>query len=246
MNTITVTELSTYYEDTLILDNINFNVKTGDIFAISGPSGCGKTTLLNHLIGLLEPTHGSILIQGQDLTHAAEFERLAILKHMGVMYQSGALFSSLTLLENVMLPIEKGSALPEEACKALAMTKLHLVNLAAHAHKYPAEISGGMNKRAAIARALALDPAVIFLDEPSAGLDPATAYSLDALITELSQIMGITFIIVTHDVRSILAIANNMILLHDKKIIAQGAPAVLQHSHDERVKEFFEKGLPKR
>lgn len=239
---IRVNNLTTSYEDRTILSDLNFSVNKGDVFVITGPSGCGKTTLLNHLIGLLKPDHGDIFIQDKNIVTAEGRERIDILKNMGVMYQSGALFGAMTLLENVRLPLEEWTDLPLDAMNAICFNKLSLVNLLDAAYVLPAQISGGMRKRAAIARAMALDPAVLFLDEPSAGLDPVTSYELDQLILELSKSLQLTFVIVTHEVRSIMTIANNMIMLHDKQIIAQGHPHALQKHAHAYVKEFFDKG----
>lgn len=236
---ISVRHLSAQYEDRLILDDISLDIFPGERFAILGASGCGKTTLLNQMIGLQKPLCGDVIIDGDSIVSASESKRLDILKKMGVMYQSGALFGSMTLLENIGLPLEELTDLPKEAIKIIAHNKLKLVGLGDYSQFMPAEISGGMKKRAAIARAMALDPKILFLDELSAGLDPSTSAQLDRLVLDLSQALGITFVIVTHELPSIFSIANRVILLHDKKIVAIGNPLDLRNHENEVVRKFF-------
>ncbi len=230
------------YDGNVILDNISFNVKQGEVFVILGGSGCGKSTLLKHLIGLQPPFAGRIYIDGTDFVQADRDERFTVLRKIGVMYQSGALFGAMTLLENVRLPIEEFTDLPPEAMDIIAYTKLKLVGLQDYIHFMPSEISGGMKKRAAIARALALDPLIIFLDEPTAGLDPVTGSEIDELILQLSKSLGITFVIVTHELESIFAVGDRAIMLDkkSKNIIAEGTPKQLRDSHEnEDVRNFF-------
>lgn len=229
-----------YDENRVILDDISFDVKAGEIFIILGGSGCGKTTLLHHMIGLLTPAAGKIYIDNADIVRAQGPERLKILERIGVMYQSGALFGSMTLLENVRLPLEEFTKLPSDAMDIVARDKLKMVGLGDFCDYLPAEISGGMKKRAAIARAMALDPKILFMDELSAGLDPITSAQLDQLILDLSNILGNTFVLVTHELPSIFAIGQRCIMLHDKKIIAEGNPKTLRDDCDNVfVRQFF-------
>lgn len=230
------------YGNKILLDKVSFHVNRGEVFVILGGSGCGKSTLLKHLIGLYPPMSGSILFGRNNLVTAAGAERDRILRQFGVMYQSGALFGSMTVLENVRLPLDEFTNLPMEAKELVALMKLKLVGLEAAAAKSPADLSGGMQKRAAIARAMALDPEILFLDEPSAGLDPITSAGLDDLINHLSAELGITFVVVTHELASIMAIADRVIMLdaNARTIIAEGDPADLRdHSPNPWVRQFF-------
>jgi phospholipid/cholesterol/gamma-HCH transport system ATP-binding protein len=223
----------------VIFRDVSFEVAAGEVFVILGGSGCGKSTLMRQLIGLLPPTAGEIEIYGHRFTEAA---RRVILREIGVAFQSGALFGSLNLLGNVMLPLEMFTDLTREAREAVARLKLDLVGLADAALLLPAEISGGMAKRAAIARALALDPPLIFLDEPSAGLDPITSAGLDRLILDLRRDVGATFVVVTHELASILAIADRCIMLdrNAQGMIAEGDPKLLRDTSERpEVRAFF-------
>ncbi len=225
-----------------VFEDVSFQVRQGEIFVILGGSGCGKSTLLKLLIGLFPPTHGRALVLGQDLARLTGKPRRAALARIGVMWQQGALLGSLSLLENVALPMEQHTALPREAREALARAKLGLVGLGEAAAKLPAEISGGMLKRAGIARALALDPEILFLDEPGAGLDPVTSAGLDKLIMSLSREAGTTCVVVTHELQSILAIGDRCIMLdrEARGIIAEGDPRQLRDSSEvPKVRAFF-------
>jgi phospholipid/cholesterol/gamma-HCH transport system ATP-binding protein len=239
---ITVKSLKIGYSAKVLMEQLNFDVKRGEVFVILGGSGCGKSSLLKHMIGLYQPMAGEIWFGPDNLVTTYGEKRIRILRKFGVMYQSGALFGSLNLLENVKLPLDEFTDLPEDATQLIALTKLKLVGMETAAGKMPAELSGGMQKRAAIARAMALDPSILFLDEPSAGLDPVTSAGLDALIKDLSRNFGFTFVIVTHELQSIFAVADRVIMLdgRTKSIIGTGAPEDLKnHSPNPWVRQFF-------
>jgi len=241
---INVIDFTAAYGDNVIIENITFDVFKGEKFVILGGSGCGKTTLLKHMIGLYRPAKGSIIIEGENIAKAEGMERIGILKNIGVSYQSGALFGSMTVLENVMLPIQQYTDLSKESIDLIARMKLNLVGLSGSEDKMPSELSGGMIKRAALARAMALDPDILFLDEPSAGLDPITSAELDQLIIQLSKSLGVTFVIVTHELNSIYNIADRVIMLDKdtKGIIATGEPEYLRdNSEIPIVQKFFKR-----
>jgi len=222
----------------VIYENVSLSVNAGEIFVILGGSGCGKSTLMRQIVGLLPPASGNVEVLGHDM-YAAPGD---VLRHIGVTFQSGALFGSMSLLENVMLPLEMYTSLPKGARAEVARMKLGLVGLLGSEMLMPAEISGGMAKRAAIARALALDPPLLFLDEPSAGLDPVNSAGLDKLILELRGDLGTTFVVVTHELASIFAIANRCVMLDGagRGIIAEGDPRRLRDEEcNPVVRAFF-------
>ncbi|MBN1913698.1 MAG: ATP-binding cassette domain-containing protein [Candidatus Omnitrophica bacterium] len=233
------------YGETLVLKDIEFNVNKGDIFVIMGGSGCGKSTLLKVLIGLKEPRSGKVMYKDTDFWQAHPKKQIEIMRSFGVLYQGGALWSSLTLAENIALPLEMYTELSIAQIKEIVSLKLSLVGLSGYEEFYPAEISGGMRKRAGLARAMALDPQILFFDEPSAGLDPLSARLLDDLILQLSDTLGSTVILVTHELASIFAVGNNSVFLNaeTKTIIAAGDPKkLLKQSNDPRVIEFLTRG----
>lgn len=233
---IRVNNLTIGWGDVILQKNLTFDIGRGEVFAILGGSGTGKSTLLRFLIGLEQPIEGDIDIAGRGVPDLE-----AGLPPFGVMFQAGALFGSLTVGENVALPLEEWTDLPGDAVAAIARAKLKLVGLDGASEKFPSELSGGMKKRAAIARALALEPEIVFLDEPSAGLDPIMAADLDELIVTLSKGLGLTVVIVTHELESIFRIADRIIMLdkEEKTIIATGDPRELKKSEDQRVSDFF-------
>jgi phospholipid/cholesterol/gamma-HCH transport system ATP-binding protein len=241
---IEVDQLTLRYGENLIQRDLSFTVQQGDIFIIMGGSGCGKSTLLRHLIGLQEPASGRVCFSGQDLWAADDATHTAIQRRCGVLFQSGALWSSLTLSENIILPMTEIGGLKPAIARELAAVKLALVGLAGFEDFYPAEISGGMKKRAALARAMALDPDILFFDEPSAGLDPLSSAHLDELILELRASLGATIIVVTHELASIFAIGNNSVFLDasSKTMIAGGDPNTLALSGPDTVRAFLSRG----
>jgi phospholipid/cholesterol/gamma-HCH transport system ATP-binding protein len=231
-----VNELAIGWGDEVLAEGLAFHVDRGEVFAILGGSGSGKSTLLRFLVGLEEPMRGEIDLLGRG---RPDLERG--LPPFGVMYQNGALFGSMTTLENVALPLEEWTDLPPPAVASIARAKLRLVGLEGAGDKLPAELSGGMTKRAAIARALALDPPIVFLDEPGSGLDPITSTEIDDLVLTLARAMSLSVVLVSHEIESVLRIADRCILLHKdaRGIIAQGDPRELAESDDARVRDFF-------
>ena len=246
---IEVRELTMAYGDRVIQRDVSFTINRGDIFVIMGGSGCGKSTLLRHMIGLSAPARGDVLYDGQSFWAAEPADRDKMMRRIGVLYQSGALWSSMTLAENVALSLGEYTDLSPAQIRELVSLKLALVGLAGFEEFYPSEISGGMRKRAGLARAMALDPDILFFDEPSAGLDPISSNLLDELILELRASLGATVVIVTHELPSIFAIANNSVFLDSetKTMIAGGDPKeLLEHPPEPKVREFLTRGASKK
>jgi len=239
---IQVKDLVARYGEETILEGVSFEVYEGEIFVILGGSGCGKSTLLKHLIGLIRPYSGQVIIDGEDITHADSQGYHRLLRKIGILYQSGALFGSMTLAENIALPVVEYTDLSSDLVSALVRMKLSLVQLEGYEDYLPSEISGGMKKRAGLARAMALNPKILFFDEPSAGLDPVTSAGLDRLILHLNKSLGTTMVIVTHELQSILAVAQRVIMLDKgtKGIVAEGNPVHLREtSRNPLVWRFF-------
>ena len=239
---IQVRDLVAKYGEDIILDGISFDIYEGEVFGVLGGSGCGKSTLLKHLIGLLQPHSGQVIIDGDDIADCDEKKLQTVLRKIGVLYQSAALFGSMTLAENVALPVAEYTDLDKNTIDHLVHLKLNLVNLNGYENHLPSEISGGMKKRAGLARAIALNPKILFFDEPSAGLDPVSSAELDNLIISLNENLGTTMVIVTHELQSIFAVAHRVIMLHKEQrgIIATGDPQYLRdHSQNLFVKQFF-------
>ena len=242
---ITVTDLTMAYGDFVIQHDLTFTVNRGDIFIVMGGSGCGKSTLMRHLVGLKRPKTGRVLYGDKSFWECDEAQRLQMKQKFGVMYQSGALWSSMTLTENITLLLEQYTDLGPEQIRRVAALKLALVGLRGFEDFYPSEISGGMQKRAGIARAMAMDPEILFFDEPSAGLDPVSAKNLDDLILELRASLGTTMVIVTHELASIFAIGDNSVFLDPatKTMIAGGDPnTLLKECKDPTVHAFLTRG----
>lgn len=242
---ITVRDLTMAYGSFVVMRDLNFTINRGDIFIIMGGSGCGKSTLMKIMVGLKEPAKGEVLYGDVSYWEADPVERNRIMRHVGILYQAGALWSSMTLAENIALPLEQYTGLRPNQIREVASLKLSLVGLAGFEDFYPSEISGGMRKRAALARAMALDPDILFFDEPSAGLDPVSGHLLDELILELRESLGATVIVVTHELASIFTVGNNSIFLdpETKTMIASGDPhKLLAESRDPRVRNFLTRG----
>jgi phospholipid/cholesterol/gamma-HCH transport system ATP-binding protein len=242
---IEIRDLTMAYGSKVIQHDLNFDINRGDIFIIMGGSGCGKSTLLKHLIGLYTPAKGHIRVDGRDFFHASSAEQVAMRRRWGVTYQTGGLFSAMTLAENIAMPLSQYTDLPAAEIRNMARYKLALVGLAGFEDYYPSEISGGMQKRAGLARAIALDPDILFFDEPSAGLDPLSSQLLDELILQLRDSLGATVVIVTHELASIFAIGNNAVFLdpQSKTQLGVGSPHyLLENSPHENVRRFLSRG----
>ncbi len=238
---IVVKDLVTHYGETQVLDNVSLEVKRGEVLVILGGSGCGKTTLLKHMTGLLQPTAGQILYAGRDITLLDEEELAEVQRGIGIAFQSSGLFNSMTVGDNVALPLREYGDMDERLVKPLVRLKLSLVGLAHAENLMPDELSGGMRKRAGLARAIALDPPIVFFDEPSAGLDPIMASGLDDLVLELNHLLGITFVIVTHELDSIRKVADRALMLDQGRVVFCGAVAEAEASETPRVRQFFER-----
>jgi len=237
--------LTMAFGERVVQRDVSFSVGRGEVFIVMGGSGCGKSTLLKHLIGLLEPKEGEVFYGGESFTRADATERARFLRGVGVLYQKGALWTSMTLAENIALVLQQYTDLSEQRIREQASLKLALVGLEGFEEYYPSEISGGMQKRAGLARALALDPRILLFDEPSAGLDPITSRRLDELILELRDSLGATVLVVTHELPSLLAIGDDSVMLdaEAQTVIARGKPRdLLESCQDERVQRFLRRG----
>ncbi|HHI80816.1 MAG TPA: ATP-binding cassette domain-containing protein [Planctomycetes bacterium] len=236
--------IETNFDGRTVLKGVDLAVTKGEVFVILGPSGCGKTTLLRHLSGMLPPTLGIVQLFGRDLYTLKGKELAELRGRMGFSFQGGALLNSMSVLENVALPLRESTDLPWEKIERIARLKLDMVGLLHAAHLSPSSLSGGMKKRAAISRAIALDPELIFFDEPSAGLDPITAVEVDNLILKLNKVFGITMVVVTHDIPSAFLIADRMIMLHEGRVLARGTPDEIREMKDSKVQDFIHRALP--
>ncbi len=236
--------IETSFDGKTVLKGVDLAVSKGEVFVILGPSGCGKTTLLRHLSGMLPPTLGIVQLFGRDLYTLKGKELAELRGRMGFSFQGGALLNSMSVLENVSLPLRESTGLSWERIERIAKLKLDMVGLLQAGHLSPSSLSGGMKKRAAIARAIALDPELIFFDEPSAGLDPITAVEVDNLILKLNKVFGITMVVVTHDIPSAFMIADRMIMLNEGRVLARGTPDEIRENKDSKVQDFIHRALP--
>jgi phospholipid/cholesterol/gamma-HCH transport system ATP-binding protein len=242
---IRVEDLTLGYDGSPVQQGLNFSIRGGDVFVIMGGSGCGKSTVMRCLTGLLPPQGGRVLVDGESLWEVSEETRTRLMRRNGVMYQSGALWSSMTLIENIALPLEQYTRLDHDQIRDIAEFKLALVGLAGFGDHYPSAISGGMRKRVGVARAMALDPDTLYFDEPSAGLDPLSGRHLDELILRLRDSLGTTMVVITHDLDSIFTIADDAVFLdaETRTMLTTGNPRELRdHSDIERVREFLNRG----
>ncbi len=236
---IEVRGLKVSFGSTEILSDVSFTVSKGDVTVILGSSGCGKSTVLKHLLGLYPLKDGYISVLGHDISKLTEIEQQALYLRMGVFYQNGALLNSMTVAENVALPLAQHSNLPVDIIDDIVRMKLGLVNLGHAYHRYPSELSGGMLKRAALARAIIMDPPLLFCDEPGAGLDPVSLKALDELIINLKELLGMTIVMVTHEVSSIMRIANKIVYLQNGVVAFEGNPKDAYNCDVKSVREFF-------
>lgn len=236
---ISIRELVTHYDGRPILQGINLDIRRGETMVILGRSGCGKSTLLRHLVGLSAPTSGSIIIKGFDLTRMSETEQVPVRRKLGMLFQSAALFNSMTVAENVALPLREHTKLEPSTINIMARINLELVGLAGFENFTPDQLSGGMKKRAGLARAIAMDPEILCCDEPSAGLDPVVAVGIDNLILKLKRAFKMTTIVVTHELASVFLIADRIAMLHQGRIVALGTSDELRTSADSVVRQFL-------
>ncbi|MFQ5863804.1 MAG: ABC transporter ATP-binding protein [bacterium] len=236
---IQVKDLVVTYGPRTILNGINLDIYKGESIAILGRSGCGKSTLLRHIIGLAKPTRGQILIKGKNITTMSEDEKVEILKKVGMLFQSSALFNSMTIGDNVALPVREHTHLEESTIRIMTNMKLASVGLSGFENFKPSQLSGGMKKRAGLARAIAMDPEILFCDEPSAGLDPVVAAGIDDLILKLKKAYNMTIVVVTHALASVKIIADRIAMMHDGKIIAAGTQDELQDNPEKVIRQFF-------
>lgn len=240
---ISVENLTVGYGDNVVIQDLNFTINHGDIFVIMGMSGCGKSTIMRSIIGLMKPISGRILIEGTDIWALSPQARADMIKTFGVSYQSGALFSSMTIAENVALPMELETNMTAAEIKRKTYDKLKIVGLDKYGDLYPSEVSGGMVKRAALARAMALDPRILFFDEPSAGLDPIRSMELDSLIKQINRDTGATIVMVTHELQTIMDIANNSVYIYNRTVGAVGAPQqILTNTKNQEIVDFLTRG----
>jgi phospholipid/cholesterol/gamma-HCH transport system ATP-binding protein len=240
-NIIEVEDLIVEFSERKVLDKVNVQIRRGETMVILGGSGSGKTTLLRHMIGLERPSSGRILIRGRDITGLTEEEKYNILRKVGIVFQSSALFNSMSVGDNLALPLREHTRLEESTIQIMTKIKLEMVGLSGFENYMPSELSGGMKKRAAFARALSMDPEILFCDEPSAGLDPIIAAGLDQLILKLKQALKMTIVVVTHEMESMYTIADRLIMLHHGKVIFCGTVEEFKTCRNERVLQFIER-----
>jgi phospholipid/cholesterol/gamma-HCH transport system ATP-binding protein len=236
---ISIRHLMTHYGSRQILNDINLDIYRGETMVILGRSGCGKSTLLRHIVGLAKPTSGQVIIKGQDITQLGEDEMAPVLRKIGMLFQGAALFNSMTVGNNVALPLREHTKLEPSTIKIMTRMKLDLVGLSGFEDFMPAQLSGGMKKRAGLARAIAMDPEILFCDEPSAGLDPVVAMGIDKLVLKMSQAFKMTIVVVTHELASVFYIADRIAMLHEGSVIALGTPEELRASANPIVQKFL-------
>ncbi len=236
---ISIRGLNSHYGKRQVLRDISFEIPRNQVTVIMGRSGCGKTTMLRHLIGLKPTAPGQIAIEGEDLGSFDDRRLQSYRRRIGVLFQSGALFNSMTVQENIEVPLKAHTRLADETIRIMSTIKLHLVGLSNFGHFMPSQLSGGMRKRAGLARALSMDPEILFVDEPSSGLDPITAAGLDRLILELREALGMTIIVVTHELESAFLIADQLVVLEQGRLVAAGSPDTVRASRDEHVLQFL-------